>query len=97
MPERLEPALGYKALGVLDIDRLGIGFDVVPDLPLSTFHMMVSRNVPYSEELLKVLNEGIELLNNGDGAKELELKYSLNGGAMNPKLPSGLTQPSPAR
>jgi polar amino acid transport system substrate-binding protein len=78
MPERLEIALGYKAIDVVDFDRLDIGFETVPGLPPSQFHMMVSRNVPYSNELLAVLNEGIDAIAGGS-AKELSDKYSIPG------------------
>jgi hypothetical protein len=56
--------------------------------------MMVSRNVPYAEELRKVLDEGIEVLNSGDAARELSSKYSINGTALSPRLPSTGAQPA---
>jgi hypothetical protein len=39
---------------------------------------MVSRNVPYSQTLLKLLNEGITEIEAHDGAADLVEKYGLS-------------------
>lgn len=77
VPERLEIALGYQALGKVDFKVFGIGYGALPDLPPSPFHMMVSRNVPYAAELLDVLNEGIDALGRSGDAKRLAAKYGI--------------------
>ena len=79
MTERLEIALGYKFLEVADFEKQNIGVEPVPNLPLSAFHMMVSRNVSYGNELLKLLNEGIESLKKSGEATGLANKYSIPG------------------
>lgn len=77
VPERLEIALGYQALGKVDFKVLGIGYGALPDLSPSPFHMMVSRNVPYAAELLEVLDDGIESLGRSGDAKRLAAKYGI--------------------
>lgn len=77
VPERLEIALGYQALGKVDFKVFGIGYGALPDLAPSPFHMMVSRNVPYAAELLEVLNEGIDTLGRSGEAKRLAAKYGI--------------------
>jgi polar amino acid transport system substrate-binding protein len=77
VPERLEIALGYQALGKVDFKVLGIAYGVLPDLPPSSFHMMVSRNVPYAAELLAVLDEGIEYAGRSGEAKQLAARYGI--------------------
>lgn len=79
IPERLEVTLGYQAMGVVDLEKLSIGTGHLPDLPRSTFHMMVSRSVVYGPELLEILDEGIDKLNNNGGAQELAAKYGIQG------------------
>ncbi|PHV05245.1 hypothetical protein CSQ96_21595 [Janthinobacterium sp. BJB412] len=90
LPERLEIALGYRSLGIVDFARLDIGYELLAELPPSTFHMMVSRRVPYAEELLRVLNEQVELLNSGDGAREIAAKYAVQL----PPLPGQAARPA---
>jgi polar amino acid transport system substrate-binding protein len=77
VPERLEIALGYQALGKVDLKVLGIAYAALPDLPPSPFHMMVSRNVPYAAELLEALDDGIEYANRSGEAKRLAAKYGI--------------------
>ncbi|MBA5689073.1 substrate-binding periplasmic protein [Rugamonas apoptosis] len=77
VPERLEIALGYQALGKIDFKVLGISYGALPDLQPSPFHMMVSRNVPYAAELLEVLDDGIESLGRGGDARRLAAKYGI--------------------
>lgn len=77
VPERLEIALGYQALGKVDFKVLGIAYGALPDLQPSPFHMMVSRNVPYAAELLDVLNDGIDALGRSGDAKRLAAKYGI--------------------
>ncbi|HJV00514.1 MAG TPA: transporter substrate-binding domain-containing protein [Burkholderiaceae bacterium] len=77
VPERLEIALGYQALGKVDFKVLGIAYSALPDLAPSPFHMMVSRNVPYGAELLEVINEGIDALGRSGEAKRLAAKYGV--------------------
>ena len=91
VPERLEIAIGYKILGVVDFDKLDIAYEAVPGLSPSPFSMMVSRHTPYAEELLAVLNEGIAEISAKDGASDLAAKYSIPG----VKLPSGALLPPP--
>ena len=79
VPERLEIALGYKALNVVDFDQLDIGVEPIVDLAPVPFYMMVSRNVPYATELLRVLDEGIEQLNGSPAGRKLASKYSIPG------------------
>lgn len=77
MPERLETTLGYEALGEFDLHKLNIAYEPLPDLPLSRYNFMVSRNAPYASALLNLLNEGIAaMLTNGE-AKELAKKYNI--------------------
>ena len=79
VPERLEVTLGYRAQGVVDFEKLNIGVGYLPDLPRSTFHLMVSRNVVYGPALLEVLDEGIDKLNGNGVAQELAVKYGVPG------------------
>jgi polar amino acid transport system substrate-binding protein len=79
VPERLEAIQGYKALGVVDYEQLGLGVEHLPDLPPATFHMMVSRKVAYGPELLAVLNEGIDKINRGPAAAEIAHKHGMPG------------------
>jgi polar amino acid transport system substrate-binding protein len=37
VPERLEAIMGYKALGVVDYEQLGLGVEHLPDLAPATF------------------------------------------------------------
>jgi len=88
VPERLEIALGYKALNVVDFDRLDIGFEAVPALPPVPFHMMVSRKVPYGAELLQLLDAGIEQLGNDAAARAaIDSRYSIPGVSVGGLLP----------
>jgi len=93
VPERLEIALGYKAINVVDFDQLDIGFEYVPGLPPVPFHMMVSRNVPYATELLQVLDEGIEQLNSSGAGRQLASKYSIPGVDLMQTLPDAAKKP----
>jgi polar amino acid transport system substrate-binding protein len=77
VPERLEVAIGYEAIGELDLKAEGIQYAPVPHLPRSPFYMMVSRNVPYANELLSVLNEGIAAIEGSHEAYDLAAKYGL--------------------
>jgi len=77
VPERLEVVLGYQSMGAISLQARAIGYERVPGLAPSTFHMMVSRNLPYSAELLSVLNEGIDEMNKSGVATELAIKYGL--------------------
>jgi polar amino acid transport system substrate-binding protein len=79
VPERLEAILGYKALGVVDYEQLGLGVEHLPDLAPATFHMMVSRKVAYGPELLAVLNEGIDKINHSPAAAEIAVKHGMRG------------------
>jgi polar amino acid transport system substrate-binding protein len=77
VPDRLEVAIGYEAIGMLDLKAEGIRYALVPNLPRSPFFMMVSRNVPYANELLAVLNEGIAAIEASHEAYHLAAKYGL--------------------
>ena len=77
VPDRLEVALGYQTLGLIDLQSAGIRYAPVPGLPRSPFFMMVSRNTPYAAELLAVLNEGIAAIEASHGAYDLAAKYGL--------------------
>lgn len=79
VPERLEAIMGYKALGVVDYEQLGLGVEHLPDLAPATFHMMVSRKVAYGPELLAVLNEGIGKLNGSQAAADIAVKHGMPG------------------
>jgi polar amino acid transport system substrate-binding protein len=78
VPEKVEIAIGYKALGIVDFSAQGIAYARIPWLPTTPFHMMVSRNLPYSQALLKLLNEGITEIEAHDGAADLVEKYGLS-------------------
>jgi polar amino acid transport system substrate-binding protein len=77
VPDRLEVAIGYERLGLLDLKKQGIGYATDPNLPRSPFFMMVSKKVPYAEELLAVLNKGVAEIEASHDANDLSAKYGL--------------------
>lgn len=79
VPERLEIAVGYRALDVVDYTRMNIGYEPVPWLKSVPFSMMVSRHIPYAKELLDLLNEGITEINAHNGARDLAARYMIPG------------------
>ena len=79
VPDRLEIALGYKFINVVDMNSLNIGYGLIPGVPPVPFRMMVSRRVPYGPELLHVLDEGISALLASGEAKTVSDKYAIQG------------------
>jgi polar amino acid transport system substrate-binding protein len=77
VPDRLEVALGYQTLGLINLQKEGLRYAPIPGLPRSPFYMMVSRNVPYAAELLAAINEGIAAIEADHGAYDLAAKYGL--------------------
>lgn len=84
VPERLEPVLGFKLMGVVDVDALGIGYRPIPGTSPSPFHMMVSRQLPYSESLIRILDQGIGELVRQHKTVDLARKYGLPNEDLDP-------------
>ncbi|POZ62008.1 substrate-binding periplasmic protein [Chromobacterium alticapitis] len=59
--EEKEVAIGMAKIGMTNyLAHPDFGFREVPGMPVSNYHMFVSRKVPYAQELLKLLNSGIK-------------------------------------
>ncbi|QEL54496.1 amino acid ABC transporter substrate-binding protein [Chromobacterium paludis] len=60
VPEEKEVAIGMAKIGMTNyLDHPDFDYREVPGMPVSHYHMFVSRKLPYAQELLKLLDSGI--------------------------------------
>ena len=52
-----------------------IGFAPIPDVPVEDFHFMITRKSAFSNELLQIINNGIDRLRSQGRLKEILRKY----------------------
>lgn len=77
VPERLEAVVGYKVVKTYDYEANGISYRLIPQMEPVSFHMMMSRKIPYRKELYQMINEGINHLRQTEKDKALLKKYSI--------------------
>ncbi|PRC91879.1 Bacterial extracellular solute-binding protein, family 3 [Solimicrobium silvestre] len=77
VPDRLEVAIGFKTIGELDFIGKNIAYDFIPGVKSLSYHMLISRKLPYSHKLIELIDEGIVEINAHSGAADLAEKYGL--------------------
>jgi polar amino acid transport system substrate-binding protein len=77
---RIEEAEEYRfSMSADDAQLNELAWGQIPGMPPVTFHMMVSRNLPYSAQLDAILTQGIQrMMHNGEAAR-LKSHYPMAG------------------
>ncbi|HRE19370.1 MAG TPA: transporter substrate-binding domain-containing protein [Rhodocyclaceae bacterium] len=73
---RREIAAGFRLLNGIDYTRSpDFGMGEIPGMQPASFHMMISRNLPYGEELLHLVNQGIDEMKQSGEEHTLARRY----------------------
>jgi polar amino acid transport system substrate-binding protein len=74
---QFEAVMGLRWISDFDpTQNPDLAWGEVPGMPAKESHFMVCPNLLYSQELLKILNDGIDRMTRSGKARELERKYS---------------------
>jgi polar amino acid transport system substrate-binding protein len=76
--EGYEIFAGFKAIGEDYLSDPDLKYTAIPGTTPKTYHMMISRNFKYGEELKNLINEGIVELEKSGMMNNLIKKYSLD-------------------
>ncbi|NOQ40902.1 MAG: transporter substrate-binding domain-containing protein [Desulfuromusa sp.] len=75
--EGYEIFVGFKAVGIDHLADKDLKYTAIPSMAPKTFHMLISRNFKYAEELKRIIDEGITSLEESGRLNELMKKYNL--------------------
>jgi polar amino acid transport system substrate-binding protein len=75
--EGYEIFAGFKAIGIDYLSDKDLKYTTIPGMTPKTYHMMISRNFKYGEELKHLIDKGITSLEESGRLNELLKKYNL--------------------
>jgi len=76
--EGYEIFVGFQALGKDYFSNKNLGYAKIKDAKQTPFHMIISKKFKYANELTKLINEGLNTLEESGRLEELKTKYNLN-------------------
>jgi len=69
--------LGFKLIGEELMNSKHISYAPIPKAKKDEFHMLISRNLPYAQELKRILDEGIKKMEKSGRLNEILKAYYL--------------------